>query len=44
MLPLILVAVLAAYGAWAARRIYRRRKASKGKCADCPYKNTGLCG
>lgn len=43
MASLILLIVLAVYCIWSLRRMVKRRKENRGKCAGCPYQGTGMC-
>ena len=40
---LILLIALAVYCIWSLRRMVKRRKENRGKCAGCPYQGTGMC-
>ncbi|MFR5710673.1 MAG: FeoB-associated Cys-rich membrane protein [Blautia sp.] len=43
MASLILLIALAVYCIWSLRRMVKRRKENRGKCAGCPYQGTGMC-
>ncbi|OUN19844.1 hypothetical protein B5G03_04365 [Gemmiger sp. An50] len=43
MASLILLAILAAYSIWSLRRMVKRRKENRDRCAGCPYQGTEMC-
>lgn len=44
LLSVLIPILLAAYSVWAFKKILTKKRKSSGRCSDCPYYRTGLCG